>query len=54
MIIMGVSLFGLMGLYFRRINQRRDAGKYDHSVADMTHDDILELGEHNPDYRYTY
>ncbi|KAH6695606.1 high-affinity nicotinic acid transporter [Plectosphaerella plurivora] len=40
--------------YFRHLNKRRDEGKEDHTVEGMTEEEIQELGEHNPRFRYTY
>lgn len=54
MIVMGATIFGLMGLYFRRVNRRRERGEEDSRVAGMDQEQIEELGEHNPAYRYTY
>jgi len=54
MIVMGASIFGVMGLYFRRVNRRRDRGVEDSRVSGIDQEQIEELGEHNPAYRYTY
>ena len=40
--------------YFRYQNKRRAEGKLDHKVEGMTEEEIEELGEDNPRFRYTY
>lgn len=54
MVAMAGVIYLVMMLYFKRINHERDNGKYDGKAAGLSEDEILELGEHNPKYRYTY
>lgn len=54
MIAMSACIYIVMWAYFRRQNRRRIAGKEDHTVEGMSDEEIEELGEHNPRYRYTY
>lgn len=54
MIVMAITLYFFMGLWFRTVNRKKAAGDYDHRVANMSREEIEELGEDNPEYRYTY
>ncbi|EEU41775.1 uncharacterized protein NECHADRAFT_97849 [Fusarium vanettenii 77-13-4] len=54
MILMAMVLFLTMGLWFRHANGRRASGDDDHLVEGMTDEEIAELGEDNPAYRYTW
>jgi hypothetical protein len=54
MVAMTVVIFSVMWVWFRTKNKRRDNGEDDHTVTGMTEEEILELGEHNPSFRYTY
>jgi MFS transporter, ACS family, DAL5 transporter family protein len=51
---MSAIIYMAFWAYFRYLNKRRDEGKEDHTVEGMTEEDIQELGEHNPRFRYTY
>ena len=53
-IAMSALIYILMWWWFRRQNQRKMNGEDDHKVAGMTEEEIEELGEHNPRFRYTY
>lgn len=54
MIAMSAVIYMVMWTWFRQQNRKRDAGKEDHKVEGMAQEDIEEMGEHNPQYRYTY
>lgn len=47
-------IYLILWAHFRRQNKKRDAGELDHTVQGMSDEEIQELGEHNPEYRYTY
>jgi hypothetical protein len=53
-IAMAASIYLFMWWWFRRQNQRKMNGEEDHKVVGMTEEEIEELGEDNPRYRYTY
>ncbi|KAG9255500.1 major facilitator superfamily domain-containing protein [Emericellopsis atlantica] len=53
-IAIAASIYLLMWWWFRRQNQRKMNGEEDHKVVGMTEEEIDELGEHNPRFRYTY
>lgn len=40
--------------YFRYLNKRREEGKEDYKVQGMTEEEIEELGDENPRFRYIY
>ncbi|RSL49944.1 hypothetical protein CEP54_012169 [Fusarium duplospermum] len=54
MILMAMVLYLAMGMWFRHVNKRRASGNDDHRVEGMTEEEIAELGEDNPEYRYTW
>ncbi|KAH7367765.1 high-affinity nicotinic acid transporter [Plectosphaerella cucumerina] len=53
-VCMSAIIYMAFWAYFRYLNKRRDEGKEDHAVEGMTEEEIQELGEHNPRFRYTY
>lgn len=53
-VCMSAVIYMSFWAYFRHLNKRRDEGKEDHKVEGMTEEEIQELGEHNPRFRYTY
>lgn len=40
--------------WFRHLNQRKASGKEDHRIQGLRDEEIEELGEHNPAFKYTY
>jgi hypothetical protein len=54
MVAMAGAIYAFMMVYFKRVNSERDRGKYDGKADGLGEEEILELGEHNPKYRYTY
>ncbi|EEY22343.1 high-affinity nicotinic acid transporter [Verticillium alfalfae VaMs.102] len=40
--------------YFKFLNKKRDEGKEDEKVRGKTEEEIREMGEYNPRFRYTY
>lgn len=54
MILMAMALFLTMGLWFRHVNERWASGDDGDRVEGMTEEEIAELGEDNPEYRYTW
>lgn len=53
-VAMASVIYIFFWIHFRRENRRRAAGKLDHTTEGMTEEEIEELGEHNPRFRYTY
>ncbi|ETN41099.1 uncharacterized protein HMPREF1541_03034 [Cyphellophora europaea CBS 101466] len=56
MVAMAGVIYAFMTVWFMRANKQRDdgTGKADEKLAGLTEDEVAELGEHNPKYRYTY
>lgn len=54
LIAMSAFIYLFMWFYFRRRNQAKVEGKEDHKTTGMTEEEIEELGEDNPRYKYTY
>ncbi|KAH8647926.1 MFS transporter [Xylariales sp. PMI_506] len=48
-----VSIFSFMFWYYRRVNKARDDGKEDWKLEGKTEEEILELGDWSPRYRYS-
>ncbi|KAK8054830.1 major facilitator superfamily transporter [Apiospora rasikravindrae] len=54
MVGMAVGLYGFLWFWFRRENKRRDAGQVSAEHAHLSEEDLMELGDESPHYRYTY
>jgi len=46
-------LYGCMSLYFNRVNARRQRGDEDAKVAGMEEEEIVEMGDRSPRFRFT-
>lgn len=46
-------LYAFMWVYYHRVNKRRVAGLEDHKVAGMAEEEIQELGDRSPQFRYS-
>jgi hypothetical protein len=46
-------VFAFLWWNFARLNARRDAGAEDYKVEGVDEDEIMELGDQSPRYRYT-
>jgi hypothetical protein len=42
-----------MWFQLRRINSRREKGEEEHLVEGMTEEDVAEMGDDSPRFRYT-
>ncbi len=47
-------LYGCMSLYFMRVNARRERGDEDGRVQGMSEDEVREMGDRSPRFRFTY
>ena len=54
LIAMSAVIYLLFWAYFRHLNQRKADGKEDYRMQGLTEEEVEELGEHNPRFRYTY
>ncbi len=52
MVALGTVIYGFM-LWCRRENERRQAGLMDDKFRGMGEDELAELGDESPRYRYT-
>ncbi|KAL2374502.1 hypothetical protein RJ035_001821 [Blastomyces gilchristii] len=46
------AIFAFMWFHYKRINKRRAAGLEDDKIAGMTEEEISEMGDRNPRFRY--
>lgn len=53
MVGMASVIFALMSWYLSRKNDRRRRGEEDAKVANMSEDEIAELGDESPRYMFT-
>ncbi|KAK7941589.1 major facilitator superfamily transporter [Apiospora aurea] len=54
MVGMAVGLYSFLWFWFRRENKRRDAGQVSAEHAHLSEEELMELGDESPHYRYTY
>lgn len=53
MVALGVIIYAFMWWWYRRANKRRDEGEMDDKYRGMAEEDLRELGDDSPRYRYT-
>jgi MFS family permease len=53
LLCLGSSIYVFMHLYYRRQNMIRARGDLDHTTEGMSQAEINEMGEKNPNFRYT-
>jgi hypothetical protein len=53
MVALGTIIYGFMWWWYRRENERRQAGHMDDKHRGMAEDELAELGDESPRYRYT-
>ena len=54
MVAMSGMIYTFMGIYFSARNKSRQAGSEDSKMAGKTSDEIEEMGDENPRYRFTF
>ncbi len=54
LIAMSTVIYLAFWAWFRRQNQRKKSGKEDYRIQGLTEEEAEELGEHNPQFYYTY
>ncbi|KAK7923616.1 hypothetical protein PG985_007687 [Apiospora marii] len=54
MVGMAVCIYGFLWFWFRRENRRRDAGHVSAKHQHLSEQELMELGDESPHYRYTY
>lgn len=53
MVALGTLIYGFMWFAYDRINRRRDAGEMSEKHRGMSEEELKELGDDSPHYRYT-
>ena len=53
MVAMGTTIYALMWAWYRRENHRRDKGEMKDEHRGLSEDELIELGDDSPGYRYT-
>lgn len=53
MVAMGTLLYALLWGWYQRENERRAAGVVSDKHKDMSEEELKELGDESPHYRYT-
>ena len=53
MVAMGTAIYGFMWFWFWRANRRRESGEMSEKHRQMDEDELMELGDDSPRYRYT-
>ncbi|KAI4591810.1 hypothetical protein KJ359_012191 [Pestalotiopsis sp. 9143b] len=54
MVGMGTCVYAFLWFWYRRENARRDAGHVDPAHEGLTEEELTELGDESPHFRYTY
>jgi hypothetical protein len=52
MVAFGTLCFGSMSVYYRITNKRRAEGKEDHKIVGMSDEEIEEMGDESPRFKY--
>lgn len=53
MVGVGVCVYAVMWWWYRRENGRRGAGEVKQKYQGLSEDELKELGDESPHYRYT-
>lgn len=53
MVAFAITCYAIMWYHLRRINTRRERGEEEHLIAGMTDEEVAELGDDSPRFRYT-
>lgn len=53
MVAMGTLIYALLWFVHRRENKRRELGIMDEKYQGLDEDELMELGDESPAYRYT-
>lgn len=54
MVALGTAIYGFMWWWYRRENQKRAAGEVKEKYRGMDEDELVELGDESPHFKYTY
>jgi hypothetical protein len=53
MVAFAITCYAILWLTFHKINTRRENGEEEYLVQGMTDEDIAEMGDDSPRFRYT-
>lgn len=53
MVAFAIICYAVMWMQLGRINSRREKGEEEHLIAGMTDEDVAEMGDDSPRFRYT-
>jgi hypothetical protein len=53
MVAFACTCYAVMWFHLGRINSRREKGEEEHLVEGMTDEDVAEMGDDSPRFRYT-
>jgi hypothetical protein len=53
MVAFAIACYSVLWFALGRINTRRDKGEEEHLIAGMSDEDVAELGDDSPRFRYT-
>ena len=54
MVGMGTAIYAVMWWWYRRANRRRDEGEVREAHRGLLEEELKELGDESPHYRYTH
>lgn len=53
MVGFAIACYSVLWFTFARINERRDNGEEDHLIEGMSDEQVAEMGDESPRFRYT-
>ena len=53
MVAFAIICYSVLWFHLNSINKRRDRGEEEHLIAGMTDDEVAELGDDSPRFKYT-
>lgn len=53
MVGMATCMYGFMWFWYSRENKQRQGGRMENKYVDLSDDELAELGDESPRFRYT-
>lgn len=53
MVAFAITCYAVLWFHLSKINKRRDAGEEEHLIQGMSDEDVAEMGDDSPRFRYT-
>lgn len=53
MVAFAIICYAVMWFHLDRVNKRREKGEEEHSIAGMRDEEVAELGDDSPRFKYT-